>query len=337
MFKTAGYTVSSVRPRRLRASAALRSLVCEQHSIQDSLILPVFVKAGLVKKQAIASMPDHYQWSIHDLPELIENVQAVGLKALILFGIPDTKDALGHSACSETGIIQQAIRCIKDRAPELLVISDLCYCEYTDHGHCGVLKKTDEQFEIDNDETLLLLQKQAISHAEAGVDMIAPSGMMDGMVGAIRYALDQSGWTHVPILSYTVKYASALYGPFRLAAEGAPVFGDRKTYQMDPSNRYESLREAELDVEEGADLMLIKPGHMYLDILWRIAQQYPSIPVGVYHTSGEYAMIKAASDRGWLHEQDTVREMFTSFHRAGARFIMTYYAYTYCQWMTKKV
>ncbi len=333
MFEVSNYSVSSTRPRRLRSSSILRDLVSEQNSIQNSLILPVFIKAGLSKKQSISTMPGHYQWSIDDLPEMINHIQKIGLKALILFGIPLLKDETGTDAYSSTGIIQQAIRCIKRIAPELFVISDLCFCEYTNHGHCGVIEKKQDNFEVNNDLTLALLQKQAISHAEAGVDMIAPSGMMDGMVGAIRQALDESGWAHTPILSYAVKYASALYGPFREAAEGAPLFGDRKTYQMDPANGYEALRESDLDVEEGADLLMIKPGHTYLDILWRVSQRHATVPVGIYHTSGEYAMIKAAADRGWINEQETVKEVLMSFKRAGARFIITYYAQAYCEWI----
>ena len=326
----------AIRPRRLRTTPAIRSLVREHRVSRNDLVLPVFIKAGLTEKLPVASMPGHFQLSLRDLAEDIAEIKHLGISAVMLFGIPEKKDNRGSDAYSDNGIIQQAIKIIKDTAPDLLVISDICCCEYTAHGHCGVITETTHGPDVDNDLTLEILQKQVESHARAGTDIIAPSGMMDGMVGAIRSALDGSGFTHLPILSYAVKYASAMYGPFRMAAEGAPAFGDRHTYQMDAANGNEALHEAALDVQEGADMLMVKPGHTYLDIIWRIKQAHPNLPLGAYHPSGEFALIKAAAEKGWVDEKQAVSEVLTSIKRAGADFILTYYAKEFCRWQNEE-
>lgn len=325
------------RLRRLRKSAALRSLVSETQLNIDKLILPLFIKHGSGVKNPIASMPGHFQLSVDMLEEEIKSITALGIKSIILFGIPAEKDGHGSDSYSDNGIVQTAIREIKKIAPNLLVMSDICLCEYTDHGHCGVV--TDHQHgsevDVDNDKTLALLAKQAISHAKAGTDIIAPSGNMDGMVAALRHALDEAGFSHLPILSYSVKYASAMYGPFRQAAEGAPQFGDRRTYQMDIANSQEALRECALDVAEGADMLMVKPAHTYLDIIYRVKQAHPEIPLCAYHVSGEYSALKAAAEKGWLDERKSALEVLTSIHRAGADFIITYFAKDVAGWLRK--
>jgi len=320
------------RPRRLRATASIRSLVRENQVSSGDLVLPIFVKAKLSEKQPIASMPGHYQLSLRDLPKEVQDIKQLGIKAVIVFGVPAAKDAHGSDTYSDKGVIQQAIKIIKDSAPELLIISDICLCEYTSHGHCGIITDTRHGLDIDNDKTLETLQKQVVSHARAGADILAPSGMIDGMIHTIRTALDASGFSETPLLSYAVKYASSMYGPFRDAAEGAPSFGNRQTYQMDVANGAEALKEAAMDVQEGADMLMVKPAHTYLDILWRIKQAQPHLPLGAYHPSGEFAMIKAASNKGWLDEKKAVYEVLTSIKRAGADFIMTYYAKEFCRW-----
>jgi porphobilinogen synthase len=323
------------RPRRLRQSTAIRELVRETQLDPSKLILPLFIKHGANIKNPISSMPGHAQISIDQLPEEIAEIQKLGIKGVVLFGIPAQKDPLGQDSYSDTGIIQQAIPVIKKLAPHLLILSDICFCEYTDHGHCGVVTQTShDEIHIDNDKTLELLGKQAVSHAKAGTDIIAPSANMDGMVQAIRHALDEAGFTHLPILSYSTKYASAMYGPFRQAAEGAPKFGDRRTYQMDCANTAEALRECALDVAEGADMLMVKPAHTYLDIISKIKTQFPAMPLCAYHTSGEFAMIKAASEKGWINEQQSALEVLTSIHRAGADFIITYYAKEVARWLS---
>lgn len=315
------------RLRRLRQQPALRNLVREATLSVHDLVLPLFIKEGLTAPHPIASMPGCYQLSLHDLPQEIEHIQKLNIPAVILFGIPAHKDAQGSASFDQHGVIQQAIRSIKSLAPELLVMADCCFCEYTDHGHCGVVTlRGEKNWDVDNDLTLDLLARQAIAQAQAGADIIAPSGMMDGMVGAIRSTLDASGFSHVPILSYAVKYASALYGPFREATEGAPQFGDRSTYQMDPGNGLRALREAELDVAEGADMLMVKPGSYYLDIIYRIKQAFPGVPLGAYQVSGEFAMIKSAAERGWVDEMRAAQEALLSMKRAGADFIITYFA-----------
>ncbi len=323
------------RPRRLRSGFAIRSLVRENYVETRDLILPLFIKAGLSEKQPISSMPGHFQLTLADLPQEIREIQTLGIGGVILFGIPAHKDSCGSDSYSDNGIIQQSIKIIKDTEPDLLVISDICFCEYTNHGHCGVITRTACGQDVDNDKTLELLQKQAESHARAGADILAPSGMMDGMVHAIRQALDGSSFGHVPVLSYAVKYASAMYGPFRQAAEGAPAFGDRRTYQMDVANGYEALREAALDVAEGADMLMVKPAHTYLDILWRVKQAHPDLPLGAYHPSGEFAMIKACAEKGWIDEMQAAMEVLVSIKRAGADFIVTYFAKEFCGWKIK--
>lgn len=312
-----------VRMQRLRASQALRDMFTETRLSVKDVILPLFIKAGLTESQPVAAMPGHSQLALSDLPAALKEAESLGIPAVLLFGIPAEKDATGSSALADQGIVQQAIRIAKEVTPALCVISDLCFCEYTDHGHCGVLH---EDQRINNDATLLLLQQQAVSHADAGADVIAPSGMMDGMVKAIRSGLDAHGYSHVPIMSYAVKYASSMYGPFREAAEGAPQFGNRKAYQMNPANTDEALREAALDVQEGADMIMVKPAHTYLDVLYRLKTQYPGIPVVAYHPSGEFAMIKAAAEKGWLNEAQAMLEVLTAMKRAGASCIITYFA-----------
>ena len=315
-----------VRLRRLRAHPKLRDLISEHQLSVKDLVLPLFIKEGEGIKIPIQSMPGHYQWSVDQLADEIKSIEEANIPAVILFGIPSNKDSLGSSALTEKGVVQQAIQKIKFLSPHLLIIADLCLCEYTDHGHCGVIVEKNGDFIVDNDQTLPLLATQAVSLAKAGADVIAPSGMMDGMVCAIRYGLDQQGFTHIPILSYAVKYASGFYGPFREAAEGAPKFGDRRSYQMNPANAAIGLREAELDVAEGADMLMVKPAHTYLDMIYRVKQKFPGIPLGAYQVSGEYAMIKAAAARGWLDETAVMLESLLAIKRAGADFIITYFA-----------
>ncbi|PIZ03807.1 MAG: porphobilinogen synthase [Gammaproteobacteria bacterium CG_4_10_14_0_8_um_filter_38_16] len=311
-----------LRPRRLRKNPALRHLLQENSVSVSDLILPLFIKAGNQIRNPIASMPGHFQLSVDQLSAEIKTIQLLKISAVILFGIPEKKDALGSAACDDDGVIQQAVQLIKKIAPELLVITDLCFCEYTDHGHCGVLKNND----VDNDATLALLAKQAVSQAKAGADVIAPSGMMDGMVKAIRTALDENHFQDIPILSYSVKYASGFYGPFRDAAEGAPQFGDRKTYQMNPANSDEAIKEAMLDVAEGADMLMVKPAQPYLDIIYRIKKEYAYLPLGAYQVSGEFAMIKAAAEKKWIDHDMVMMESLLAIKRAGADFIITYFA-----------
>lgn len=318
------------RPRRLRHHETLRTMVQETHLRVQDLICPLFIKHGLTKKNPIASMPGQYQLGLNHLEEEIQEIVALGIPAVLLFGIPEYKDESGSAALHDHGIVQQAITTIKKIAPQLLVISDICFCEYTSHGHCGVLT---ENADVHNDKTLDLLVKQSLSHARAGCDIIAPSGMMDGMVAAIREGLDAAGFQHVPILSYAAKYASAFYGPFREAAEGAPQFGDRRTYQMDPANTKEALREVDLDVEEGADMLMVKPALSYLDIIYQTKRRYPEIPLCAYQVSGEYAMIKAAAQCGWLDEKKVALETLLSIKRAGADFIITYFAKVVAEWL----
>ncbi len=328
----------TTRLRRLRGSANLRELVQETWLNVNKLVLPLFIRHGTNIKNPIESMPGHFQFSIDKLEDEITSLLELGITRIILFGIPEHKDALGTDAYSDHGIVQTAIRVIKKIAPGMLVISDLCCCEYTDHGHCGVIhsEKSAGDVCVDNDETLSLLARQAVSHAKAGTDIIAPSGNMDGMVQAIRTALDNANYQHIPILSYSVKYASSMYGPFRQAAEGAPQFGDRRTYQMNYANASEALRESALDIAEGADMLMVKPAHTYLDIIYRVKEAFPSLPLAAYHTSGEFAMIKAAAEKGWIDEEKGVLEILTAIHRAGADFIITYYAKELAQWMQKK-
>lgn len=317
-------TYPSLRLRRLRRTKQMRALVRETRVTVDNLIHPIFIKAGNNIKQPISSMPGHAQLSLDYLAEEIAECQALGINNLLLFGIPEKKDAIGSDSLKDDGIVQQGIRLIKSLAPDILIIADLCFCEYADHGHCGVIDHDHQT--VDNDATLPLLVKQAVSLAKAGADIIAPSGMMDGMVQAIRVGLDKAGFSQIPILSYAVKYASSFYGPFREAAEGAPQFGDRRDYQMDPANSSEALREATLDIQEGADMLMVKPAQNYLDIIFRVKQAYPEIPMCAYQVSGEFAMIKAAAKNGWINEEAVMLESLLSIKRAGADFIITYFA-----------
>ncbi len=321
-------TTLGTRLRRLRRHPGLRALVRETSLQVTDLVLPLFVKQGLSSKVAIASMPGHFQLSLQDLPGEIDALSALQIPGVMLFGIPTHKDAQGSGALAADGIVQQAISVIKQRNPEMLVIADLCFCEYTDHGHCGVIQPSyrADEWTVDNDATLILLGQQAVSLARAGADVIAPSGMIDGMVAAVRTALDQAGFQAIPILSYAVKYASAFYGPFREAAEGSPQMGDRSGYQMDIANSDEALREAKLDVAEGADMLMVKPAHSYLDIIYRVKHTFPEIPLAAYQVSGEFAMLKAAAEKGWLDEQRVMMESLIAIKRAGANFIISYFA-----------
>ena len=321
-------TFPFIRLRRLRHHPLVRQLVRETDLHLKDLILPLFIKGRVGDPKAVVSMPGHYQISLSALPKEIEEIVDLGIASVILFGVPEHKDALGSDSYSDTGIIQEAIRTIRGVTSKLLLITDVCFCEYTDHGHCGILKNND----VDNDTTLELLARQAVSHAQAGADVVAPSGMIDGAVQSIRAGLDIAGFAHIPIMSYSVKYQSCLYGPFRAATEGAPTFGDRSSHQMDTANAREALREAQLDVSEGADMLMVKPAHTYLDVIYRIKHSYPHLPLGAYHPSGEFCMIKAAAEKGWLDEKKAVLEILRSIRRAGADFIITYYTKEMAKW-----
>jgi porphobilinogen synthase len=296
-------------------------MIRETHLRPDDLVLPLFVRPGKGMKQPISSMPGHSQLSVDLLIKEVEEAHSLGILGVILFGIPEKKDEMGSEAYAEDGIIQRAVRAIKEKVEGILVITDVCLCEYTSHGHCGVVKKG----RVLNDETLDLLAQQALSHAKAGADMVAPSDMMDGRVGAIRRILDENRFEDIPILSYAAKYASSFYGPFRVAAESKPQFGDRKSYQMDPANANEALREVQLDIEEGADMVMVKPALPYLDIICRVKQTF-NIPVAAYHVSGEFALIKAASQLGWIDGEQVMMESLIAIKRAGADLILTYFA-----------
>ena len=310
-----------VRMRRLRQNENMRRLVRETSLSIDDLIYPLFVRPGKNVKNEIKSMPGNYQMSVDQLIVECRKVRELGIPAVMLFGIPEKKDELGSEAYSDDGIIQKAVRSVKKEVPGLLVVTDVCFCEYTDHGHCGVIKNGT----VDNDETLKLLARQALSHASAGADMVAPSDMMDGRVGAIRNILDGNGFTGTPVMAYSAKYASAFYGPFRDAAGSAPQFGDRKAYQMDPANGDEALREVELDIMEGADIVMVKPALSYLDIIFRVKNEF-NIPVAAYNVSGEFACIKAADRNGWIDGERVMMEVLFSIKRAGADIILTYFA-----------
>lgn len=312
-----------VRHRRLRTSSSLRKMVREHQLSVNDFIYPIFIVEGSEVKEEIPSMPGVYHYSIDRLEQEIEEIVALGLPSVIVFGVPSDKDSLGTQAYAEEGIVQRGIARIKQLAPELTVIADTCLCQFTDHGHCGVINESCG--EVDNDKSLELLVKTAVSQAKAGADVIAPSNMMDGFVQAIRKGLDEAGYTSIPILSYAVKYASSFYGPFRDAAHSTPQFGDRKAYQMDPANAREALREAETDVVEGADMLMVKPAMAYMDIIRLLRERY-DLPIAAYNVSGEYAMIKAAAEKGWINEQEVVLELLTGFKRAGADLILTYFA-----------
>jgi len=341
-----------IRMRRLRRTEALRRLVRETRLATDQLVLPLFVRPGQGVRIPIGSMAGNFQLSVDELVKECREAAALGIPAVLLFGIPSEKDPVGSEAYAPDGIVQQAIRAIKSALPHLLAITDVCLCEYTSHGHCGVLGKDTRSrlceaperpfrqttpgvfSEVDNDATLELLAKMALSHAEAGADIVAPSDMMDGRVRAIRSALDGAGRSHVPIMAYSAKYASGFYGPFREAAESAPQFGDRRGYQMDPANGDEALREVGLDIAEGADIVMVKPALAYLDIIWRVKERF-GVPVAAYNVSGEFAMLKAAAERGWLDERRVATEVLTAIRRAGADILITYHAKDLARWLAE--
>lgn len=318
------------RARRIRGSKIFRRMVRETSLSVNDLVYPMFSAFGSGIHKEISSMPGIFQQSIEYIVAEAKEVRDLGIPAVLLFGIPEKKDAVGSDAYSDSGIIQETIRAIKKDVPGLAVITDVCMCEYTDHGHCGIIKNGD----VENDSTLELLSREALSHVDAGADMVAPSDMMDGRIGAIRETLDGNGYDTIPIMSYAVKYASGYYGPFREAAESAPKFGDRRSYQMDPGNRREALREASADIEEGADIIMVKPGLPYLDILRDLRNEY-NLPLAVYNVSGEYSMVKGAAERGWIDEERVVLETMTSFKRAGADIIITYHAKDVARWLNR--
>ena len=319
------------RPRRLRRSAGLRNLVRETKLTPHDFVLPLFVSEKLQERREIQSMPGVYQLSVSDAVAEAQQACALGLQAVLLFGIPAQKDEEATAAYAEKGVVQQAIRAIKAACPQVVVITDVCLCEYMSHGHCGVTRRDGEHFHVLNDETVALLAKTAVSHAAAGADLVAPSDMMDGRIGAIRENLDLHGFQNTGIMSYAVKFASVFYGPFREAAESPPQFGDRRSYQMDSANAGEALREAALDVDEGADILMVKPALPYLDILWRVRERFEK-PTAVYHVSGEFAMVKAGAEKGVFDERAAVLEIMTSLKRAGADLIVTYWAKELAEW-----
>lgn len=323
-----------IRNRRLRTSPALRNLVREHAYSVNDLIYPLFVTYGENVRTEIASMPGAFNLSLDRLDEEMDEIVSLGIQAVLLFGIPEHKDAQGTSAFVDDGIVQEATRRIKQRHPRMLVVADTCLCEFTDHGHCGIvhLDETKQTAVVENDASLELLARTAVSQARAGADIIAPSNMMDGFVQAIRSALDEAGFHHTPIMSYAVKYSSAYYGPFREAAQSAPQFGDRKTYQMDPANAREAIREAESDVIEGADMLIVKPALAYMDIIKSVRDNF-DLPVVAYNVSAEYSMIKAAAQNGWINERAIVEETLTGFKRAGADMIITYFAKDAARWL----
>jgi len=330
-FSSPGFPTA--RPRRLRSHAILRDLVRETELKPSDFILPLFVRPGRGIRKEIASMPGQFQLSVDRLADEVGPARDLGVRAVILFGIPSHKDATGSSALDDDGIVQQALRALRETfADSVLLISDECFCEYTDHGHCGVIVERGGRRDVDNDATLPNLAKQSVSHAKAGADVVAPSGMMDGMVGAIRQALDKAGFSHVPIMSYAAKYASAFYGPFRDAAESPPQFGDRSGYQMDPANVEEALREVALDLGEGADIVMVKPALAYMDVIRRVKERF-GVPMAAYNVSGEYAMVQAAAQRGWIDQRRITLEILTGIKRAGADMILTYHAKEAAGWL----
>jgi porphobilinogen synthase len=322
------------RPRRLRQNAKLRALVRETELSVSDLVMPLFVREGTRLRKPIRSMPGQFQLSVDELVKEAGRTAKLGVPAVILFGIPDKKDEKASGAYAPNGIVPKAVRALKKELPELIVICDVCLCEYMSHGHCGVVRKSGRDWQIDNDASLDLLAKSALAYAEAGADIVAPSDMMDGRVAAIRAALDETGFSDTPIMSYAAKFASAYYGPFREAAESPPQFGDRRTYQMDYANAEEALREVALDIEEGADIVMVKPALGYQDLIWRVKEKF-RYPVACYNVSGEYAMVKAAAQNGWLDEKQVVLEMLTGFRRAGADIILTYWAQQAAPWLAE--
>ena len=333
----------TTRLRRLRYEPAIRRMVQETFLSPERLILPLFVRTGQNVRQPISAMPGNFQLSIDELVKEAEEAAALGIGGIILFGIPEMKDAIGSDALSENGIIAQAVRAVKQTlGTRLLVITDVCFCEYTDHGHCGVLRQRVgdcvADYNVDNDATLENLVKQSLIHAHAGADMLAPSGMMDGMIQAMRTGLDRENFSHLPIMSYAVKYASSFYGPFREAAGSAPQFGDRRSYQMDPAaSAGQAIREVQLDLQEGADIIMVKPALAYLDIVRMVRDRFEGVPIAAYNVSGEFSMVKAAAQRGWIDEKAVVLESLTSITRAGANIILTYWAKDVARWLTEPV
>ncbi len=326
-----GFSPPTYRPRRLRASQAIRDLVAETRLDPRQLIYPLFVVEGKGVKNEVGAMPGVYQWSLDLLAREVREIAALGIPAVLLFGIPDRKDEAATEAYRRDGIVQRAIATVKEYAPQLIVATDVCLCEYTSHGHCGVV----ENGRVLNDPTLELLARTAVSHAQAGADLVAPSDMMDGRVGAIRSALDAAGFADTPIMAYSAKYASAFYGPFREAADSAPQFGDRSSYQMAPTNAREALKEVELDIREGADIVMVKPALAYLDVIARVKDAV-RLPLAAYSVSGEYSMVKAAARMGWLEEKRTAMEMLTAIKRAGADIIITYFAKDVARWLNER-
>lgn len=320
------------RPRRLRRSPALRNLARETHLSVHDFVLPLFVSEKVQQRRPIASMPGVFQLSVEEVADEARAAQDVGLQAVLLFGIPEQKDEQASGAYAEDGIVQKALKAIRSKCPDLVTITDVCLCEYMSHGHCGVTRIDGDHFHVLNDETVELLVKTGLSHAAAGAHIVAPSDMMDGRVGAIREALDERGFDQTAIMSYAAKFASAFYGPFREAAESPPQFGDRRSYQMDFANANEALREVALDIDEGADIVMVKPALPYMDILWRVRERFRK-PTAVYHVSGEYAMVKSAIEKGILSERDAVLEIMTALKRAGADIIVTYWARELARWL----
>jgi len=318
------------RARRMRASNNLRRMIQETKLSSDDLILPLFAVEGKSVKKPIESMPGHFQLSCDNIVKKVKEAHDAGILAVILFGIPDKKDPLGTRAYTPDGIVQKAVKAIKERIPEIVIITDVCLCGYTDHGHCGIVDKG----LVDNDASLDLLARTALSHAQAGADMVAPSDMMDGRVGEIRQTLDENGFSNIPIMSYAVKYSSAFYGPFRQAADSAPQFGDRKTYQMDPANSLEAIREATMDIEEGADIIMVKPALSYLDIIYRLKEEI-DLPIAAYNVSGEYSIMKAGEMMGWVDANEIIMEVLLSIKRAGADLILTYSAIEVAQQLNR--
>ena len=320
------------RPRRLRRTAAIRNLIRETNLGRHDFVLPLFVSEKIERAKEIPSMPGVHQYGENDIATIAHRAHQSGVPAVLLFGIPKSKDEQASGAYAENGVVQNAVRQIKQQAPDLTVITDVCLCEYTSHGHCGVTRRDGEHFHVLNDASVELIAKTAVSHAAAGADLVAPSDMMDGRIGAVRSALDQAGFDQTGIMSYAAKFASVFYGPFRDAAESPPQFGDRRSYQMDPANADEALREVELDLAEGADIVLVKPALPYLDILWRVRERFGR-PTAVYHVSGEFAMVKAAAAKGLIDERAAVLEIMTSLKRAGADFIVSYWALDLMEWL----
>jgi len=320
--------------RRLRANPRLRDLVRETELNPRDFILPLFVRHGQNQRVPIKSMPGHDQMTVDHLPREIDEIASLGIPAVILFGIPEHKDGVGSDAYDPNGVIQQAVRAIKATRLDVLVMTDVCFCEFTDHGHCGIVNDKHGHADVDNDATLAILVKEAVAQCQAGADLIAPSGMMDGMIAALRNGIDAAGFENIPIMSYAAKYASAFYGPFRDAAESAPQFGDRRSYQMDPANAAEALREVALDVAEGADILMVKPALSYLDVIRRVKQAHPEIPLAAYNVSGEFSMVKAGAANGWIDEPRIALEILTSIKRAGADMILTYFAKEAARWLS---